>query len=409
MLVAQDHFENIWVIPMTDILRDILHELTVVDVCLPTSRQLLLAMRAKQSSKSPQFVKQQKAGPEHGDQVSSSSVVRMPEVRVFDSMQALEEKWKAEARPSESKKEAPSAPPKRDESAPQPQFVFVYEPVKTFPTPRQKLEGKLDDISKDERRARILETELAGQEFLENEARARRARKAVEPQQGIVRQSTHRVTDAESLEERPRRSHKTEKTKIKETGKEKLTRMVREHAALQRELGIRRLSDLSQADTLINTRTPSEGSSGQPSRPNTARLSWADSLLLPFDSGDEEDAEEAREERMDSRVGLEPEAQAYISTPSNIRTPQMMMTARRQRHEVKEQQQKRTEASVTMTARQQETISEPPLTLPPERQIHVSSADSLYNQFRDELGMQKRADQEQRPYRHTSYDPTKYY
>lgn len=43
-------------------------------------------------------------------------------------------------------------------------------------SPLQKLEGKLDDISKEERRARILEIELAAQEKAEAEMRARRAR-----------------------------------------------------------------------------------------------------------------------------------------------------------------------------------------------------------------------------------------
>lgn len=47
-------------------------------------------------------------------------------------------------------------------------------------SPLQKLEGKLDDISKEERRARILEAELAAQERVEAEMRARRAREAAE-------------------------------------------------------------------------------------------------------------------------------------------------------------------------------------------------------------------------------------
>lgn len=50
-------------------------------------------------------------------------------------------------------------------------------------SPLQKLEGKLDDISKEERRARILEAELAAQEKAEAEMRARRARDAAERQQ----------------------------------------------------------------------------------------------------------------------------------------------------------------------------------------------------------------------------------
>jgi hypothetical protein len=47
-------------------------------------------------------------------------------------------------------------------------------------SPLQKLEGKLDDISKEERRARMLEAELAAQEKAEAEMRARRARDAAE-------------------------------------------------------------------------------------------------------------------------------------------------------------------------------------------------------------------------------------
>jgi hypothetical protein len=382
MLVAQDHLENIWVIPMTDILHDISHELTAIDVSLPTSREVLLGMRTKQSRTSPQSFKRLKAGPEHGNEISSSSI--------FDIMQARERRRQAEARSSESKKEVPSSPPKQHASAPHRQFVYVSEPAKPFPTPRQELEDKLEDVIRDIRRARILEADPAEQENIEYEARVRRARKAVVPPQGIEWQSTHRMKDAESLKERPRRSHNKEKTKLKETGKEKLARMVREHAALQREPRVRRLSDLSQADTLINTRTPSEGSSGQPSRPNTAHLSWADSLFPSYHSSNE-DAEEAREESIDSRVGFEPDVQAEVSTRTNIRTPQMILTARRQRHEVQEQQQKIAEVSAT-TTRQQERSSEAPLTPPPEYQKYVSSADSLYEKFRNELGTQRRVD-----------------
>jgi hypothetical protein len=205
------------------------------------------------------------------------------------------------------------------------------------------------------------------------------------------------MKDAESLKERPRRSHNKEKTKLKETGKEKLARMVREHAALQREPRVRRLSDLFQADALINTRTPSKGSSGQPSRPNTAHLSWADSLFPSYHSSNEEDAEEAREESIDSRVGFEPDVQAEVSTRTNIRTPQMIMTTRRQRrqrrqrYEVQEQQRKIAGASATMIRRQQEKSSEAPLTPPPEYQVHAPSADSLYEQVRIELATQRRA------------------
>jgi hypothetical protein len=47
-------------------------------------------------------------------------------------------------------------------------------------SPLQKLEGKLDDISKEERRARILEAELVAQEKAEAERRERRAREAAE-------------------------------------------------------------------------------------------------------------------------------------------------------------------------------------------------------------------------------------
>ncbi|KAF2705388.1 hypothetical protein K504DRAFT_388085 [Pleomassaria siparia CBS 279.74] len=52
-------------------------------------------------------------------------------------------------------------------------------------SPLQKLEGKLDDISKEEKRARILEIELAKQEKIEAETRARRAQSAAK-QQRIV-------------------------------------------------------------------------------------------------------------------------------------------------------------------------------------------------------------------------------
>ncbi|KAF9699682.1 hypothetical protein EKO04_002598 [Ascochyta lentis] len=55
-------------------------------------------------------------------------------------------------------------------------------------SPLQKLEGKLDDISKEERRARMLEAELAAQERVEAEMRARRAREAADKEKRIVSQ-----------------------------------------------------------------------------------------------------------------------------------------------------------------------------------------------------------------------------
>jgi hypothetical protein len=55
-------------------------------------------------------------------------------------------------------------------------------------SPLQKLEGKLDDISKEERRARILEAELAAQERVEAEMRARRAREAAEKEKRLATQ-----------------------------------------------------------------------------------------------------------------------------------------------------------------------------------------------------------------------------
>jgi hypothetical protein len=79
-------------------------------------------------------------------------------------------------------------------------------------------------------------------------------------------------------------------------------------------------------------------------------------------------------------VGLEPEAQAHISTLSEIRTPRMIMNARRQRDEMKEEQQKIAEVSVNWIVSQQERRSEPLLPRQLERQIDVSSADSLYSQ-----------------------------
>lgn len=53
-------------------------------------------------------------------------------------------------------------------------------------SPLQKLEGKLDDISKEEKRARMLELELAAQEKAEADMRARRAREAAAKQQRVV-------------------------------------------------------------------------------------------------------------------------------------------------------------------------------------------------------------------------------
>ncbi|KAH7087042.1 hypothetical protein FB567DRAFT_526806 [Paraphoma chrysanthemicola] len=63
-------------------------------------------------------------------------------------------------------------------------------------SPLQKLEGKLDDISKEERRARILEAELAAQEKVEAEARARRAREAAARQQRVVSQPMSKAEPA---------------------------------------------------------------------------------------------------------------------------------------------------------------------------------------------------------------------
>jgi hypothetical protein len=52
-------------------------------------------------------------------------------------------------------------------------------------SPLQKLEGKLDDISKEEKRARMLELELAAQEKAEAEMRARRALEAAKQQRNV--------------------------------------------------------------------------------------------------------------------------------------------------------------------------------------------------------------------------------
>ncbi|KAF1944128.1 hypothetical protein EJ02DRAFT_510485 [Clathrospora elynae] len=71
-------------------------------------------------------------------------------------------------------------------------------------SPLQKLEGKLDDISKEERRARILEAELAAQEKAEAEMRARRARQAAEKQPRVVSQSAPK--SAQTLSALPRTS-----------------------------------------------------------------------------------------------------------------------------------------------------------------------------------------------------------
>ncbi|KAF2831285.1 hypothetical protein CC86DRAFT_366683 [Ophiobolus disseminans] len=63
-------------------------------------------------------------------------------------------------------------------------------------SPLQKLEGKLDDISKEERRARILEAELAAQEKAEAESRARRAQEAAERQQRVASQPMPKAVKA---------------------------------------------------------------------------------------------------------------------------------------------------------------------------------------------------------------------
>ena len=55
-------------------------------------------------------------------------------------------------------------------------------------SPLQKLEGKLDDISKEARRVRMLEAELAAQERVEADHRAKRAREAAEMQQRAAAQ-----------------------------------------------------------------------------------------------------------------------------------------------------------------------------------------------------------------------------
>ncbi|RAR14944.1 metallo-dependent phosphatase [Stemphylium lycopersici] len=65
-------------------------------------------------------------------------------------------------------------------------------------SPLQKLEGKLDDISKEERRARMLEAELAAQEKAEAEMRERRAREAArEAAQKQQRVVSHPVPTSE--------------------------------------------------------------------------------------------------------------------------------------------------------------------------------------------------------------------
>ncbi|KAK1914855.1 hypothetical protein P3342_010845 [Pyrenophora teres f. teres] len=71
-------------------------------------------------------------------------------------------------------------------------------------SPLQKLEGKLDDISKEERRARILEAELAAQEKAEAEMRARRAREAAikQQQEAALKQQQEAALKQQQEEER---------------------------------------------------------------------------------------------------------------------------------------------------------------------------------------------------------------
>ncbi len=76
-------------------------------------------------------------------------------------------------------------------------------------SPLQKLEGKLDDISKEERRARILEAELAAQELAEAERRARRAREASERQQRVVSQPV--TTSEKPVASAPNRATSTKR------------------------------------------------------------------------------------------------------------------------------------------------------------------------------------------------------
>ncbi|KAF1836667.1 hypothetical protein BDW02DRAFT_596170 [Decorospora gaudefroyi] len=73
-------------------------------------------------------------------------------------------------------------------------------------SPLQKLEGKLDDISKEERRARILEAELAAQEKAEAEMRERRAREAAQRQPRVV---SHPVPIPEKTSSGPNRTNST--------------------------------------------------------------------------------------------------------------------------------------------------------------------------------------------------------
>ena len=81
-------------------------------------------------------------------------------------------------------------------------------------SPLQKLEGKLDDISKEERRARILEAELAAQERVEADMRARRAREAAEKEKMTTEKekklASHPVP---SYEAAPDTTHRTRSNK----------------------------------------------------------------------------------------------------------------------------------------------------------------------------------------------------
>lgn len=73
-------------------------------------------------------------------------------------------------------------------------------------SPLQKLEGKLDDISKEERRARILEIELAAQEKAEAESRARRAREAAAREAAAAAEQEATPRTIRSPESTPTRS-----------------------------------------------------------------------------------------------------------------------------------------------------------------------------------------------------------
>lgn len=220
LLVAQDAFEALWVVPMSDVLQDIREELNAATVALPTSRAVLNAIGAKTVKRD--------SNPRELDELSTADAKRRSLLITYSVDESPETNWEHEMREREARRKVKARPFESDEnplfvpskwtgsvSHLQPAFVPISHPAgKGSPRPSYGSYIPLKEVDKE-------------------------------------------TFEPNSPEKKQVSLPRTERTKQEEVEVDRLTRMIREHVAPQRWPSNRRHSTLSQADTLFDSRPPS--------------------------------------------------------------------------------------------------------------------------------------------------------